>query len=146
MVPHRVLYRLFFDLVFHSFDYGSCVWIFRLYRSSSLHYSHQVDKGKGYREIYKKINSLYMGYMRNILGVTDTSASHLALLVRLGVMPLNYMLAYRSAICYLKLIRGLCGPCISDLYKTMKLLDRLIFSSPFVILWSDSINTVHMWI
>ena len=57
-----------------------------------------------------------MGYMRNILGVTDTSASHLSLLVRLGVMPLNYMLANRSAIWYLKLIRGLCGPALRDLY------------------------------
>ena len=122
MVHHSVLYRLFCLTCFSPFFYyGSCVWIFRLYRSSSLHYSHQVDKGNGYRDIYKKLNSLYMVYMRNILRVTDTSASHLSILVRLGVMPLNYMLAYRSAIWYLKLIRGLCGPalrtCILDLYR-----------------------------
>ena len=56
-----------------------------------------------------------MGYTRNILGVPDKT-SHLAVLVRLGVMPLNYMLAYRSAIWYLKLIRGLCGPALRNLY------------------------------
>ena len=62
-----------------------------------------------------------MGYMRDILGVPDKT-SHLAILVRLGVMPLNYMLAYRSAIWYLKLIRGLCGPALRNLY--LKFLDN----------------------
>ena len=127
----RTLQVIFLTWFSPLFDYGSCVWIFRLYRSSSLHYSHQVDKGKGYREIYKKLNSLYMGYMRNILGVTDTSASHLALLVRLGVMPLNYMLAYRSAIWYLKLIRGLCGPALRDLYLRFVQNDEAFGSTNF---------------
>ena len=69
--------------------------------------------------------------MRNILGVTDTSASHLSLLVRLGVMPLNYMLAYRSAIWYLKLIRGLCGPALRDLYLRFVQNDEAFGSTNF---------------
>ena len=125
----RTLQVIFLTWFPPLFDYGSCVWIFRLYRSSSLHYSHRVDWG--YTEIYKNLNSLYMGYMRNILGVTDTSASHLSLLVRLGVMPLNYMLAYRSAIWYLKLIRGLCGPALRDLYLRFVQNDKAFGSTNF---------------
>ena len=109
----RTLQVIFLTWFSPLFDYGSCVWIFRLYRSSQLHYSYQVDRE--YRGIFKKLNCLYIGYMRNILGVPDNTSS-LAVLVRLGVMPLNYMLAYRSAIWYMKLIRGLCGPALRNLY------------------------------
>ena len=68
--------------------------------------------------------------MRNILGVPDTT-SHLAILVRLGVMPLNYMLAYRSAIWYLKLIRGLCGPALLDLHRKFLSNDEAFGSTNF---------------
>ena len=113
------------------FDYGSCIWIFRLYRTSTLHYSCEVDGGHdGYKSIFKKLNTLYMGYMRNILVVPD-STSHLAVLVRLGVMPLNYMLAYRSAIWYLKLIRGLCGPALLELYHKFLANDEAFGSTTF---------------
>ena len=110
----RTLHVIFLTWLSPLFDYGSCVWIFRMYRSSALHYSCQPDRG--YRAIYKKLNSLYMGFLRNVLSVPD-STSNLAVLVRLGVMPLNYMLAFRSAVWYLKLIKGLCGPALRDLYR-----------------------------
>ena len=57
--------------------------------------------------------------------------SHLAILVRLGVMPLNYMLAYRVAIWYLKLIRGLCGPALRDLYLKFLSHDEAFGSTNF---------------
>ena len=68
--------------------------------------------------------------MRSILGVPDNT-SHLAILVRLGVMPLYYMLAYRSAIWYLKLIRGLCGPALRDLYIQFDADDEAFGSTNF---------------
>ena len=79
-----------------------------------------------------------MRYMRNILGVPD-STSQLAVLVRLGIMPLNYLLAYRSAIWYLKLIRGLCGPalpvtCILNFLAMTRHWDRQIFLNLLAIL------------
>ena len=68
--------------------------------------------------------------MRSILGVPDNT-SHLAVLVRLGVMPLNYMLAYRSAIWYLKLIKGLCGPALRDMYLRFRDDDEAFGSTNF---------------
>ena len=124
----RTLQVIFLTWLSPLFDYGSCVWIFRLYKKSTLHYSCQVDSG--YQTIYKKLNSLYMGYMRNILSVPDKT-SHLAILVRLGVMPLNYMLAFRSAIWYLKLIRGLCGPALRDLHLRFLRNDEAFGSTNF---------------
>ena len=94
-----------------------------------LHFSFKVDQG--YKDIFKKLNSLYMDYLRKILGVTDKSSSHLAVLVRLGVMPLNYMLAYRSAIWYLKHIKGLCGPALRDLYSRFLYDDEAFGSTNF---------------
>ena len=78
----------------------------------------------------KSQTGLYMGYMRNILSVPDKT-SHLAILVRLGVMPLNYMLAFRSAIWYLKLIRGLCGPALRDLHLRFLRNDEAFGSTNF---------------
>ena len=57
-----------------------------------------------------------MGYMRDILWVSETT-SHLAFLLRLGVMSLNYMPAYCIAIWYLNLIRHLCGPSFLNLHQ-----------------------------
>ena len=74
----RTLQVIFLTWFSPLFDYGSCVWIFRLYRSSCLHYSCEVDHG--YKTIFGNLNSLYIGYMRNILGVPDKT-SHLAILL-----------------------------------------------------------------
>ena len=124
----RTLQVIFLTWFSPLFDYGSCIWIFRLYRSSWLRYDCEVDNG--YKIVFKKLNSLYMGYMRDILGVPDKT-SHLAILVRLGVMPLNYMLAYRSAIWYLKLKRGLCGSALRDLYHKFENNDEALGSTNF---------------
>jgi len=71
-----------------------------------------------------------MGFLRNVLSVPD-STSNLAVLVRLGVMPLNYMLAFRSAVWYLKLIKGLCGPALRDLYRRFLNNDEAFGSTNF---------------
>lgn len=124
----RTLQVIFLTWLSPLFDYGSCVWIFRMYHQSTLHYSCQVDRG--YRDIYKRLNSLYMGFLRNVLSVPDKT-SNLAVLVRVGAMPLNYMLAYRSAIWYLKLIKGLCGPALRDLHTRFLNNDEAFGSTHF---------------
>ena len=66
-----------------------------------MHYSYPVLST--YKDSFKKLNTLYLIFAKKILGVDETT-SGFATLVRLGWMPLDYMLAYRAAIWYMKML------------------------------------------
>ena len=105
----RTIEIIFLTWMLPVVEYGSALWIFRIKRC--LHYSFPVLGT--YKQAFDKLNSLYFKYARNILGV-DKSTSRKAILVRLGWMPLDYYLAFRAAIWYFKICRGLAG----DLLRT----------------------------
>ena len=59
----------------------------------------------GYGKPWKRLNNFYIDCMRRIVGA-GASVSSVALLVRMGVMPLQYEFAYRAVLWYLKIFRG----------------------------------------
>ena len=100
----RTLEIMFLSWLYPIFEYGSAVWIFRIKRV--FHFSYPVLDT--YSSVFGRISRLYRLCARRILGVDD-SASGLATLVRLGWMPIDYLLAFRACIWYIKVKPGLTG-------------------------------------
>ena len=105
----RTLEIVFFSWLLPIIEYGSPVWIFRL--REPFHYSSPI--ASKYNVVFGKIESLYHRLAKSILGV-DRSTSNNATLVRLGWMPLDYFLAYRACIWYMKIRLGLAGNALKD--------------------------------
>ena len=93
----RTLEIIFLSWLYPILEYGSAVWIFRI--KDVLHFSYPVKSR--YSNVFGRLSKLYLRLARAILGV-DSITSGLATLVRLGWMPIDYLLAYRACICYMK--------------------------------------------
>ena len=85
-------------------EYGSAIWIFRI--KAAFHYSYPILSK--YNVAFSRLENWYHNMAKTILGV-DKSTSNTAALVRLGWMPLDYRLAYRACIWYMKIRLGLAG-------------------------------------
>ena len=72
-----------------------------------------------YRAAWNKLNGIYMNCAKKILGAPSRT-SHDAVLVRLGWLPLDYLLMYRTCIWAFKVKRGLAGPALSGMVADMK--------------------------
>ena len=94
------------------FDYASAIWIFRIKDLTCFHHSSPILNK--YKDAFGKLNSFYMKCARNILGVPPGTGS-MAVLVRLGWLPLDYYLALRACIWYLKVINGEAGLSVKKL-------------------------------
>ena len=90
--------------------YGSELWIFYL-KTYSVHTKAVRSK---YRAAWKALNDVYMMCARRILGAPVKTSSD-AVLVRLGWMPLDYVIMYRTVIWVLKGRRNLAGPALYNL-------------------------------
>ena len=66
-----------------------------------------------YSAVFSRLSKLYLRLARAILGV-DSSTSGTAALVRLGWMPIDYLLAYRACIWYMKVRLGLADGALSN--------------------------------
>ena len=62
--------------------------------------------------------------MRRIIGANE-SPSSVAVLVRMGVMPLQYELAYRALIWYLKIFKGETDPVLTEQLESMRSNDAM---------------------
>ena len=56
--------------------------------------------------------------MRRIIGVNDESPSSVAVLVRMGIMPLQYEFVYRAVLWYIKIARGETDQLLTDQLET----------------------------
>ena len=60
----------------------------------------------GYEKRYwKKLNTLYLDCMRKVIGAHETASGY-AVLVRMGIFPLQYELVFRALMWYLKIVNG----------------------------------------
>ena len=62
--------------------------------------------------------------MRRIIGANE-SPSSVAVLVRMGVMPLQYELAYRALMWYLKIFKGETDPVLTEQLESMRSNDAM---------------------
>ena len=104
------------EIIFHSWlfpilEYGSPVWIFQI--KSCFHYSYPVLSC--YADVFSRLTVLFHRLAKAILGV-DKTTTNVATLVRLGWMPLDYWLAYRACIWYMKIRLGLAGVALKNQY------------------------------
>jgi hypothetical protein len=137
-VSPRRLMTMFYEFVFSRADYASCVWIFRIFfavrLTSDIFSSDELDMNtpcaRGYKTLWGKLNRAYMRCMKTILGA-QSKASNIATLVRLGVMPLRYLLASRALRLYLKIINNEVDPLMREQWEkvsqTPGLIDRTSF-------------------
>ena len=86
---------MYFSYVFPQFLYGAPLWLFQCFRSVDCY----DEPNFGYVGVYKQMNSLYIECSKLILGI-NVNVSSIALLVRIGWLPLNYVLAVQS-LCWL---------------------------------------------
>ena len=66
-----------------------------------------------YGKRWRVLNSFYMDCMRRIIGA-HKSASHVGVLVRMGVLPLQYEFVYRAILWYLKIYNGESDPALTE--------------------------------
>jgi len=105
----RSLKLIFSAWIMPHFIYGSPIWIFLMY--DNFHYSSPLRPQ--YKKCFENLEKIYNKCCRNILGLPP-GTSNLAVLVRLGIMPLNYLLAYRACTWYLRIVKGLAGSEVHD--------------------------------
>ena len=113
-VSPRTLEIIFSSWLFPVIEYGSVIWIFRI--KKHFHYSYPILSC--YKKIFTLLEVLYNNIAKAIWGV-DKSASNNATLVRLGWMPLDYRLAYRACIWYMKISLGLAGLALTNQYARL---------------------------
>jgi len=92
-------------------EYSSALWVFKLRDGRHFHFSTPLVRP--YISIFGELNRFYLRCARSILGV-PVSSSGIATLVRLGWMPLDYHLAFRACIWFLRDRAGLCGTALND--------------------------------
>ena len=115
--------------IFPRGDYSSCIWIFRVFlpykrvffkqaqnAGEIFHITRKVMFGYGKR--WRTLNSFYIDCMRRIIGVNDESPSSVAVLVRMGIMPLQYEFVYRAVLWYIKIARGETDQLLTDQLDT----------------------------
>ena len=113
-VSPRTLEIIFSSWLFPVIEYGSVIWIFRI--KKHFHFSYLILSC--YKKIFTRLEVFYNNIAKTILGV-DKSASNNATLVRLGWMPLDYRLAYRACIWYMKIRLGLAGLALTNQYARL---------------------------
>jgi len=90
--------------------YGSELWIFKI--KTKVHRSKRPRKK--YEKAFMKMQQLYMKCARRILGARGNPSDD-AVLVRLGWLPLDYLLMGRAILWVLKGRAGKAGPALSNL-------------------------------
>ena len=108
----KCLENIFKIWILPVFDYASAIWIFRIKDLNCFHHSAPV-LGK-YKKAFGKLECFYMKCARNVLGVPPGTAN-MAVLVRLGWLPLDYFLAMRACLWYLKVLNGEAGLSVKKL-------------------------------
>ena len=108
----RTLENIFKIWILPVIEYGSPIWIFRIRDFRCFHIDAPI-LGK-YKNSFGQINKFYLKCARNVLGVPPGSGN-LAVLVRLGWLPLDYFLAMRACVWYLKVINGEAGVSVKKL-------------------------------
>ena len=85
------LLDIFDSYVKPSILYGSALWIFQAYPQIRL----DAKPKRPYGETLKKFNSFY-NWLLGVCAATMKSTCHIAILVRLGRLPLHYLIAFYS--------------------------------------------------
>ena len=126
--PAKLL-NIFNQYIFPRCDYASCLWIFRLFyhrkrrfygdaNVSSPGLTPDATPLRPYGVHFEALNKVFMRCMRLVIGAHGSSCAE-AVLVRLGVMPLRYMLAFRAAQWFLKIISGESDSLLLEQWRTM---------------------------
>ena len=79
---------------------------------------------------WRKMNRLFLKSMRRIIGA-HPSAMGVAVLVRIGVMPLHYMFAYRACLWFLKIVSEESDPLLTDQCDMISADDKLMEHTSF---------------
>ena len=129
------LFMMFSSFVFSKLEYASCIWIFRVFSAHKVRcfdsdficspFLPQSKPIHGYNRHFDKLNRAFMKCMRLIIGA-HCSASNIAVLVRLGVMPLHYMLAYRASLWFLKIFNDETDPLLIQQWKDVSSNDEIL--------------------
>lgn len=82
---------MFYSYVFPHFLYGSPLWIFQAFKPLVP----GAHPQKGYIGVFGELNKLYIECAKKIMGI-NLNVSSYAVLVRIGWLPLNYVLALQS--------------------------------------------------
>ena len=123
------LYTIFKSYIFPRGEYASCIWIFRVFLPyKRVFYKEAQNAGEifnvalkpmfGYAKPWTALNRFYIDCMRRIIGANE-SPSSVAVLVRMGVMPLQYEFAYRAILWYIKITKGETDQVLTDQLDSM---------------------------
>ena len=109
-----ILNTNFRTYVWPRFTFTAPLWIFRI--KSPFHYS--ADFEYGYKTVFQTLESRYIDCGRRILGAHPKTAG-LAILVRLGWLPLEYRLALNAVMWSLRTLNDIAGPTLHAFYTSI---------------------------
>ena len=110
-----VLETNFQTYVWPRFIFTEPLWIFRI--KSPFYYS--APFVYGYKTRFESLERLYLKCAKRILGVYPNTAN-LAVLVRLGWLPLEYKLALNAVMWCFRMLRGVGGPTLNAFYSMLQ--------------------------
>ena len=109
------LLNIFYCWIFPHFLYGAPLWIFQVFDNNISCLQSPVY---GYGRLYNKLNSLYIKCAKLIMGLNSDTSSF-AVLVRIGWLPINYVLSIQ-AICWVFRLKKIPRSEISQLFFSLK--------------------------
>ena len=92
--------------------------------------------------MFGELNDLFFECMRLIIGA-HRSASRVAVLVRLGVMPLEYMLIFEALLWVLKIAHGETDPLLTEELNRMKMDGDTLLSTCLYVHGCDFIDRLN---
>ena len=110
----RTLETNFDVYVWPRFSFTEPLWIFRI--KTPFHYT--ADFNYGYKTKFENLERLYIGIGRKILGAHPTTAN-LAIMVRIGWLPLEYKYALNAIMWTLRIINNTAGPTLEAFYNSI---------------------------
>ena len=124
-----VLNRTFQAYILPLFDYACPVWIFQCFDIDGFNIDYYQKPNRSYGNVFSNLNKLYMRCARLILSVHPGSSTN-GILVRIGWMPLKYLLVHRT-ICWFYRIYKDVGSVNNDQFHRFYNNDDLFHNSIF---------------
>ena len=100
--------------IWPRFIFSEPLWIFRIKKP----FRYSSDFEWGYKTVFENLERKYVDCGRRILGVAQRTAN-LAIIVRLGWLPLEYKLALNAIMWCLKTMRDDAGPTLGAFYSSI---------------------------
>ena len=97
-------YNIYRTWILSVVEYGSLCWIFVMKPRIGL----DQPAANGYKTLFNQLDRMHNNTIKSCLGLKRCANGRAALVI-LGVMPIEYILAFRAAVWYYKIVHQMAG-------------------------------------